>query len=208
MRVWFRSAVISGLVFSLAGCMSSKPAPPLESADHMNLQVVDLTILSTNQILVGTNTLSMAAMTEYLTSHSEELDAAVLHGSAQGEALAEKNAEAFSRLMSLGIPVLVVGDGGAEQRQKTSNDKSIRTVQVDTDQMAAFQNLWQKKNTTKTTPAGPTVKTTLQYDTDTGNYELNRIELGVFGRSVWLVHEEPKDKSESGSVGIRLRKEF
>jgi hypothetical protein len=50
------------------------------------------------------------------------------------------------------------------------------------------------------TAAGPALQTSVQWDTATGSYELNRVEVGLFGKRVWLTLEQPETDDDAGPV--------
>ena len=170
------------------------------------IRVVDLTIVSTNRVTIGTNTMSLKAATNLIASHRDAADVVAVHGLAGGDDPSDTQAAAVAKIARIGMPLVVVEKDGAYAWRKQSDSDGIRTLKLGTDQFATLQRLWKRRKPNAEASTEPTLQTTVQWDTATGNYELSRVELGLFGRHVWLMHEQRDSDDESDSVGIQLKK--
>lgn len=172
------------------------------------IQVIDLVVIATNQVMVGTNRMSLAAATNLMATHRETLDVVAVHGSMPGDAPAEGKSSVMARIAGIGLPLVIVEKDGEYGWREESSEHGIRTVEVGTDQFAALRRLWKRQAPRGEASSDPTVRASVQWDTTTDSYELSRVELGLFGERVWLMHEQREADDESGSVGIRLKTEW
>jgi hypothetical protein len=171
------------------------------------LRVIDIVIASTNQVTLGTNTLSLAAATNLLARYSTTVDVVALHGPFETDGLLMKTSSVALAIARAGVPlVFVEKDGEFAWREQAAED-GIRTVTIGTDQVAALRRLW-SKNPYGAPSSTPVLKTSIDWDPAEGTYELKRIEVGLLGERVWLMHEQSQDDNESGTIGIQFRKEW
>jgi hypothetical protein len=156
------------------------------------LRVIDIVIASTNQVTLGTNTLSLAAATNLLARYSTTVDVVALHGPFETDGLLMKTSSVALAIARAGVPlVFVEKDGEFAWRE----------------QAAALRRLW-SKNPYGAPSSTPVLKTSIDWDPAEGTYELKRIEVGLLGERVWLMHEQSQDDNESGTIGIQFRKEW
>jgi hypothetical protein len=87
-------------------------------------------------------------------------------------------------------------------------DNGVRAVTIGTDQFAALRRLWSGGKEGGGASSRPVVQTIIDFNAAEGTYELKRVELGLFGEHVWLMHQQPETDEESGSIGILFQKEW
>lgn len=184
-----------------------RPFPP-EADRKKHINVVDVAVISSNQVTFGTNTMSLAAATNLLATCRGAVDVIAVHGSGPGEPPAQIQSSTVARLASVGVPLVFVEQDGEYAWREQSTENGIRTAKVGTDQFAALRRLWMRGKGYPETPPQSTLQTSVQWDTATGNYEFSRVELGLLGKRVWLMHEQRESDEESGRIGIQIKKEW
>ncbi len=197
-------AILTVGLWTTAG--AAERADPNESPDEVALHVIDLEILSTNQIMVGTNAFSLVAATNLMAAHRGALDVVAVHGPTTEAAPGAQQASALERIASLGIPLVIVEKEGEYAWREQPSAGGIRTVQVGTDQFAALSRFLRQRQTNLQAVPETSLQTTVKWDTTTGTYKLSRVELGLLGKRVWLMHEQSGD--EAGTIGIQIKKEW
>lgn len=174
--------------------------------DRETIRVMDIAIISTNQVLLGTRTVSLVAATNFMVAHRDTLDVVVVHDPAPGSSSSEKKAPVLATIAGAGVPVVIVEKEGEYAWRKQSAVDGVRTVKVGTADFAALRRLWKGEKLRSVPSSAPVVETTMGWDTATGTYELSRVELGLFGKRVWIMHEQRESDEGGGTVGIQLRK--
>ena len=155
--------------------------------------------------MVGTNAMSLTTATNFMAAHRGSVALVAVHESADSPI--EANSATLARLARTGIPlVMVEKDGEYEWRDRSATD-GIRTVKFGTEQFAVFRNL-RERGKIAADSRGPVLQMSADLDTTTGKYELSRVELGLFGKSVWLMHRQHESDEEPGTTGILFRKEW
>jgi len=202
------SCLVAGLLTACAiaaegeRSLSSTKAP--EAAE---IRVLDVVVTHPDRVRVGTNSMSLAAATNFVAANMEAIDVVAVRGSEPGMPPLHKGSATVARIASVGLPLVIVEKDGEYTWREQSNEHGIRTVKVGTDQFAALRRLWKRGKAQPEKRLESTLQTAVQWDTVTGTYELSRVELGLFGKRVWLVHEQREPDDESGTVGIQLKKE-
>ena len=189
-------------------CAAEDQAPPPETGQADLIHVVDVRIVGSNQVIVGTNTMALGSATNLLATYRDTVDVVAVHGSMTGNALPEIKAPALVRLAAAGVPLLIVENEGEYTWQEQSAQDGIRTITVGTDQLAAVRRLWTRRRTRVGELLEPDLQTSVEWDTATGTYGLSRVELGLFGRRVWFMHALNDTEDEPDNVGIQFKKEW
>ncbi len=173
-----------------------------------DIQVIHIVLVSTNRVMLGTNTLSLTAATNVIGRHRDTVDVIAIHGSIDGDASARATSSAVAEIARAGVPlVFVEKDGEYAWRAQSGND-GIRTVRIGTDQLGELLRFWRRGRNGTQPLSGPVLQTTLDWDTDAGTYDLQRIELGLLGKRVWLVHEQRESDDKTGTLKIQFQKEW
>ena len=183
--------------------LSSTNAP--EAAE---IRVLDVVVTHPDRVRVGTNSMSLAAATNFVAANMEAIDVVAVHGSKPGMAPLQTGSATVARIAGVGLPLVIVEEEGEYTWREQSAEQGIRTLKVGTDQFATLRRLWKRRKLRPEEPPQSTLQTSIEWDTATGTYELSRVELGLFGKRVWLVHEQRESDDETGTVGIQLRKEW
>lgn len=189
-------------------CADGGPATAQQVQTNERIAVVDVMVISSNEVAVGSNTFSLAAATNFLATHRGSVDFAAVHSPAMLATSSETTSAAAARLARVGVPLLIVEREGEYKWRGQSNQDGIRTIDLGTDQVAALRRLWKQEATSPANASQPAVQTSLRWDTATGTYHLDRIELGLFGRRVWIMHQQPEVDEESGTIGIELKRDW
>jgi len=172
------------------------------------IRVLDLEVVSTNGVRIGTNVMSMAEASRLMIAHSNALDVIAVHGLDGNDAAGGKTAAAVSRIARLGVPLAIVEKDGEYTWREQSGSDGVRTVAINSGQFAALRRLLGREKAGAGEPSGPVLKTTLEWDSEAGTHELKGVELGLFGERVWLMHEQSESDDGSGTLGIRIKKEW
>lgn len=108
------------------------------------------------------------------------------------------------------VDVVIVEDTEVPYEWGAQTDGAgIVSIKLNTDYIGSVNRLLSgKRGPSPGTPTGSSLETTIEWDTTAGEYQFSRVELGLVGRRVWLVHELPESDEDTGAVGIRLRKEW
>jgi hypothetical protein len=176
--------------------------------DDETLQVIDIEYVTTNRVALGTNLMSLAAATNVIARHRDTVDAIAFHGPIEKGASEITTSSAALEIARAGVPLMIVEKDGAYAWREQSGADGIRTIKIGTDQFEILRRIMPGgKNGSDNAPR-PVVQTTVELDPDAGLYELKRIELGLLGERVWLMHEQREDGEESGTIGIQFRTEW
>jgi len=207
-----RTALIASVLGALcsSACLvaaDSETGDKTTSSDA-EICIIDIEIVATNRVRIGTNTMSTAAATDVVAKMRGKLDVVALHGAEAGDDALENKSEVITRIARAGMPLVVVERDGEYSWREQSGGDGVRTVKIDTEQFAVLRRFWQKGNDNGAKSAGPVLRTSLDWDTATGTYELSRIELGLFGKKVWLMHEQRESSEDSETIGIQLKREW
>jgi hypothetical protein len=169
------------------------------------IQKMDVVIVSTNQVTLGTNTMSVAAATNVIAHYRDTVDVIAIHGSIEKDVSVRRKSSVIEEMARTGVPlVFVEKDDGYAWREQSGAD-GVRTVKIGTDQFADLRRFWNGGNDDEKTSSGPILQTTVDWDTGAKTYELKSIALGLFGERVWLIHEQ---RGADERIGIQLKKEW
>lgn len=187
-----------------------KPSSAVKS-DLSEIRVLDVVIAGTNVLQIGKESVLLHAATNKIEQSRENIDVIAIHGDTGLSLTNSTRAATLEKLLSMGIPLIIVeenGDAGEYAWRPQSGEDGIRTVTIGTEQFAAVRRLWRRTQSPSETSAAPVLKTTLDWNTKTDTYEFSRVELGLFGKRVWLMHEQHESNEGSGTVGFQLKKEW
>ena len=199
------AAVLSlGIGFGTIARGEEAPESPATSSQAA-IQVMDVVILSTNSLLLGTNTLSLAAVTGRVSSLRESLDVLAIHGVTAGSVTNDGISATMAKLAHAGIPLVLVEKEGEYAWREQSNMTGVRTMTVGTDQLATLRRIWMHGKPDTRQARDPNLKTKIVWDSTTDTYELSGVELGLFGDHLLLMHEQPRDDEDDGSVGLEFK---
>jgi hypothetical protein len=200
-------AVLLVGLWTVIGLAEELPAEP-EAKSKEEIQVMDLVILSTNWVMVGTNAMTVVGATNLMATRQDSLDIIAVHGSPTGEGSVEKNSAVMQKIVNVGVPLVIVEENGEFAWREQSGGDGVRSVKVGTDQFAALQQLWKRRKAIPGEAREPALQATVSWDETTESYELSRVELGIVGRSVWLVHEQRETDEDRGTIGIQIKKQW
>ncbi|OGV85320.1 MAG: hypothetical protein A2340_07440 [Lentisphaerae bacterium RIFOXYB12_FULL_60_10] len=195
---------MAGFCFAAGTELDSGTNQPLEA-----IQVIDIVIVSSNYVTLGTNTMSLEAATNVIARHRDTVDVIAVHGSIAGNTPAKTTSSTVADIARAGVPmVFVEQDEGYVWRRDSAGANGVRTVHIGTDQYAALRQFWTRGKDGANPSSMPVLQTTVDADTATGSFALQRIELGFFGKRVWLMHEQREPDDKSGTMGIRLQRDW
>ena len=199
---------IAMLVVAGFGSAAEEEMAPGAAQRQEAIQVIDIVIVSTSQVTLGTNTMSLATATNMIACYRDTVDVIAVHGSFEGDVLLKTKSSALAEIARAGIPLVFVEKDGEYSRREPSGGNGVRTVKIGTGQFADLRRFWKRGQGDAKTSSGPVLQTTVDWDTATGAYELKRIELGLFGRRVWLMHEQRESNEGPATIGIQLKREW
>jgi hypothetical protein len=165
---------------------------------------------------VGTNRLTLAEATNYLARIADRIDAVAVRGTPSPAEFKPAHVELIRRLLRLDVPVLVVEEDGVAPPVPpppapaggAAAEPARRELRLSTDQLQyVLQTVRQGAPQPAATAETPALRSTLRWDDAQGQYELHRIEFGMPGRHLWIVHELGAD-NERGVTGVRLQREW
>ena len=207
-----RISCFSMVVLVVCQCAVTTTADELPSAhasaDEEEIRIMDLIIVSTNRVTVGTNAMSLAAATNWVATHRDAVDMVAVHGYVGGDDSLRTKSAAMAEITRVGIPLLIVEKDGAYSWREQSGADGIRTVKIGTGHFARLRRYWKKGESGPERSSGPVLQTSVDWDTDKGTYELSRVDLGLLGKRVWIMHEQRESDNSSGTVGVQFKKEW
>jgi hypothetical protein len=172
------------------------------------IQKMDVVIVSTNQVTLGTNTMSVAAATNVIAHYRDAVDVIAIHGSIESDVSVRRTSSVIEEIAHAGVPLVFVEKDGGYARREPSGADGVRTVKIGTDQFADLCRFWNGEKNGEQTSSGPILQTTVDWDTAAKTYELKRIALGLFGERVWLIHELSQSDEKTSTIGIQLNKKW
>ena len=158
-RVLSFSTAGLALCVCVVAAAADEQASPRASADQEEIQVMDLVIVSTNRVTVGTNTMSLAAATNLVASQRDTLDVVAVHGSVEGDASVKTKSSAVAEIARVGVPLVIVEKDGEYSLREQSGAEGISTVKIGTDQFAVLRRLWKRGKRDAETPSSPMLMT-------------------------------------------------
>ncbi|MBL7077138.1 MAG: hypothetical protein ISS31_06685 [Kiritimatiellae bacterium] len=185
-----------------------RAADATNTSGRVEIRVLDVVVTGADRLRIGTNTMSLAAATNFVAANLDTLDVVAVHGSDAGMSPVDTKSSALARIASGDLPLVVVERDGEYVWREESGADGVRTVTMGTDQFKALRRLWKRRRAHAEAIPSATVQTTVQWDTDTDTYGLSRIELGLFEKRVWLIHELRETDDEADAVGIQIKKEW
>lgn len=200
-------AILAILVGAMPCVAGEEPGDGV-SQDPEEIRVIDVVIVSTNRVTVGTNTMSLAAANNFVVGHRGTVDVVAVHGSFAGEGTEPMMSATLAEIARAGVPLVIVEKNGEYTWKEQSASAGIRTVKVGTDQFAMLRRFWKKGDNNTAASTVPVLQASGDWDMATGTYELRRVELGLFGEHVWLMHQQRESDAESGTVGFQIKKSW
>ena len=191
-----------------AGAEPRVAADSEDAAPADGLRVLDVVIVSSNRVTVGTNALSLAHATNLLARMRDSVDVVAVHGTT-AESAAGGSQSAAGAIARAGLPmVLVEKEGGAYGWRERTDGSGVRTLSVKAGQLANLKDVLHGRKGARGGGGAPAVQTSVRWDAATGSLSLNRMELGLFGEHVWLVGEQTEGGEGGEAVGIQFKKEW
>ena len=174
---------------------------------HGAARVLNLWLLETNMVVMGTQTLSATQATSLLTNVAFGAEALVLYapdaspGGAAGPATG-----LLVSLAQLGLPLLVVEEGGTLAIPTNAGTSGRPTLEISTDQLRAIRSrlAGRPAPTAAGDTSGPALRSRFAWDDAQTAYELRSLEFGLPGsRQVWFMLERKEDGTAGGGVQIK-----
>lgn len=107
-------------------------------------------------------------------------------------------------LTRFGVPVPPPnGDDPLASPRDPAADGAPR-IRVSTDQLRLLLGLARRSPPAPSESSGLAVRSAFDRDGASGQYQISRVEVGLLGRRLWLVHE-PGQHDESGRSGVRVQ---
>lgn len=169
------------------------------------LQVLDIIMVSSNRVRIGSNTFTFAEAADRLTREVDNVDALALYIPADTLSSREDEPSRWTRLARTGIPLLLVEQDEGYALRRQTEGQEVRSVSLDSTQAAALRRLLYGTSANTTSARPPVLRATLS-DTENGAPELRSLDLGLFGERVWLMHTQDDPDAPDGSIGIQFRR--
>lgn len=208
MKMWL--AIL--LVVAAAGCHETAPFRPdgggrtefsKETNDVEEIHILDSGDVVWNGECVDTNAFAMRLAQSRLDG-----DTIALYGNVTGQDARSRDQRVFEAVAKSGARMVVVEDDGSVRLPFQSSDGQKQPVTVSTmrirDALKFYDNI-KGEPPSANLLSGPDI--VLRFDPENKEgYVLQRVEVGVVGRSLWIVRETLDDTDSSTS--IQYKKEW
>jgi hypothetical protein len=208
MEMWF----VILLVVVAAGCRETAPSRPDGGGDRTEFSketndVEEIRILDSGDVVwngerVDTNTLAARLEQSRLDG-----DAIALYGKVTGQDARSRDQRVFESVARTGVRMVVVEDDGSARLSFQQTDGGKQPVTVSTMHVRGALKLYDRikgEPPSANLLSGPDV--VLRFDPDNKEgYVLKRVEVGVAGSSLWIVHEALDDSDSSTSIQYKKR---
>jgi hypothetical protein len=194
------------LVVAAAGCRETAPSGTefsKETNDVNEIRVLDSGDVAWNGEQVDTN-----AFAERLEQSRLEGDAIAFYGNLTGQDARSRDQRVFESVARTGVRMVVVEDDGSARLpfQQTAGGRpplTVSTMRI-RDALKFYDGI-KGEPPPANLLSGPDVVLRFDPDQEEG-YVLKRVEVGVAGSSLWIVHETLDDIDSSTS--IQYKKEW
>lgn len=180
-----------------AVCGQESNMPAAAVAATSTWQVVDVSLVGTNLLRWGTNTMSTVALTNRVDPFGRGVDALVLHTPFDSPRPSSVPASVLLPLVWTGKNILVseepIDDGITD-----GNGDGVRTVTFSTAPLRSLTG----RDAGGSLPLA--LRSDVDIDTHTGEYSLREVEVGLWGERLWLLHTL-RQEQDDGSVGFEFR---
>ena len=200
--------LIVALAVLRASAGEERESPPEVTPPLIEIRVLDVMLAGTNRLQFGRELVSLNAVSNRIEQSRANIDAVVVHAHPGFKADQDARNEALAKLARVGLPLVIVEDGKAEGEyawRTPSGTDGIRAIKISTDQLAVLRH---QATGSARTAGGPVLQTTVDWDAATGSYQFNRIELGLFGKRVWIMHVQSDSDEAGDSLGVEIKKEW
>jgi hypothetical protein len=119
-----------------------------------------------------------------------------------------RTASALEEIVRAGAPLILVEKDGDYSWRTLSDADGVRSLRIGTDKLAEIHRFWKGGTRRPKDSAWPVLQTTVEWDTASGTYTLKRLELGFFGKRVWLIHELREADERYGTIGVQIKMEW
>jgi hypothetical protein len=171
--------------------------PPAAIAATSTWHIVDVSLVGTNLLRWGTNTIQTAALTNRVDPFGRDVDALVLHTPFDSPRPSSVPASVLLPLVWTGKNILV-SDEPVDEGIADGNGDGVRTVTFSTTPLMSLGG----RDTSGSLPLA--LRSDVDIDTHTGEYSLREVEVGLWGESLWLLHTL-RQEQDDGSVGFEFR---
>ena len=167
--------------------------------DTVTLRVLDIRAAASNTICIGTNRIAASQVTNHLALYRGKIDAIAMRRGTNDAQLAGLSSEMMGKLVRMGLPVLVMEESGSLEPQR--EEAGMRTITLSSDHLVSGLK---SIKAIRDRPL-PSLRAELGLDEEKGTHGLNKIELGLPGGGIWLLHE---DDEGQGMTGIQIKKSW
>ncbi len=129
-------------------------------------------------------------------------------GDIEAESLADRASTAWVDIAQVVIPRILVETEGEYSLRTPASTDGVQRLTIGTDHLALIRRFWKADPYRSPRSSWPVLQTTVEWDAASATYTLRRVELGFFGRRVWLIHELPDTEDRYGSIGIQIKREW
>ena len=194
------------LVVAAAGCRETAPSRTelsKETNDVNEIRILDSGDVTWNGERVGTN-----AFAARLDQSRLDGDAIAFYGNLTGQDACSRDQDVFESVARTGVRMVVVEDDGSARVPFQQTDGGRPPVTVSTMYIRQALRVYDKikgEPPSASLLSGPDIVLRFDPDNEEG-YILKRVEVGVAGSSLWIVHET-LDAIDS-STSIQYKKEW
>ena len=208
----FRSTVgrlALGMYLFLMSGMAHGDDAYTNSQTTVPVVVLDVRLVSSNTVSIGTDVMSLAEVSNYLTNVTTSPDLIAVHGVADLDSKMGEKSSIMTDLATAGLPLMIVEEGGEYQWKKSNAQQGVHKLTLDSAQWLAIKDFWHKGEGGTASPLTPRVKTSVEWNAEDGSHEFKSAEIGLFGNQLWLTRELVEDDDdESPKTGIQLKKDW
>ncbi|MBN2562807.1 MAG: hypothetical protein JXQ75_17935 [Phycisphaerae bacterium] len=186
-----------------AGCVNRRGP---DTAVTPDIPVLHIEADAAGNLYVDHQPLTPAQLSERLRV-TDDCDLIALHGGLTSSSAPPVSAQTLRTIVRYGMPVLVVEPDDSMTLAGEKGESRPLTVGLSDTQIRGLLQL--HESLAAGSPAAsnlPSLGATLEMDSSEGVYRFRRVEMGLPGRRVWLVHEQP-DETES-TTGIQIKKSW
>ena len=165
-------------------------------------RVVNIYLDATN-LYWNTNLVSMEQLSHRLTYSTNRIDTIALHTNPD---TLDKTPPLFWRLIAQkAVPVLLVEDDQKKPVMEARDSWHRVNIGLDAEKLQTVADLYNTMGYGKMSASNaPSVKTSFELNEGDETYRFQRIELGLQGRGIWLMHERTGD--EESNTGIQIKR--
>ncbi len=198
-----RSATYSGVLLVFLAAVSLCPGAKY-STNAPSLSIVRVNPAGAvfwNNQLMDTNMLN-----ENLAQAGVDGQAIALYGNLPDDSTGLVEKDVFEKMVKAGVPILIIKENAApNMAPPPSGQEPQPTLALSTDQMRKVFDLLNSLNGEKpgeSQPLAADIRLRINPE-DSQGYMLRRIEIGLAGKSVWIVYENKSDVETSTTIQLQ-----